>query len=220
MAKQQEQPTDQELREGMNEIVTGRRLFSTKKFGKVSVRFPSTEEQRLADWEYSLAMTRGLRDGLMTNAKLESVLEESGIWGQKEKDKLMKIDEDINVELVYLSKLKTEKTQEPVQIKINGLKQERMTLLTERQKFMNISVEAKSEETRISYLTYSCTENAETQERIWATYKDFMAEKNSEDMGIIVMQFLTFINGLSPNLFELLHEEAQTPEESGEQGGE
>jgi hypothetical protein len=219
MAKK-EQVAEQELREGMTEIVTGRRLFSTKTFGKVSVRFPSTEEQRLADWEYSLALTKGLKEGLMTNKELEAILEERGVWGQKEKDRLIKIDEDINAELVYLSKLKSDKATEPVHVKINGLKQERMNLLAERQKFMNVTTEAKAEESRISYLTYCCTENAETEERIWKTYKDFMNEKNNEDMGVIVMQFLTFINGLSPNLFELLQGEVETPVESGEQSGE
>lgn len=211
---------EKELREAMNEIVTGTRVFKTGKYGLVQVRFPTTEEQRLADFEYSLTMTKALRSGLMTNNEIEKMLKAREIWGEKEEEKAKEIDEKINAEVMYLSKLKTAEKQKPVQNRINTLKQERLDLLSEKQKFFNISAETKADEARISYLTYCCTENAKTQDPLWKNYDEFKNEHNGEDLSQIIIQFLTFINGISPNLLELSQEEEEPQEESGEQSGE
>lgn len=213
-------PEEKELREGMNEIVTGTRQFKTKKYGLLQVRFPTVEEQRLADWEYSIAFNEGLKKGLMTNKEIEKMLEERDIWGEKENQKIEEIDKEIDAELTYLTKLKSEEKKKPVFEKINILRQQKLSLFAEKNKFFNISADSKAEEARLTYLTYKCTEKAETGERVWKTFDDFKKEQNSDDLTQIITQYLTFINGLPPNLLELSLGEEEKQEKSGEQDGE
>lgn len=196
-ATKKQEMTEQEAREKMTEIKTGRRVFDTKKYGLLQIRFPKVEENRLADWEYSKVFQQAIKDGIPINKQMTKQIEELGLWTKEDDEKVDSLNEEIQKQIVVMSKMTDgSKAMEQVQDKINELRQQIFTLQQQKQHFYNNTAEAKAEEAKMSYLIYKCTENADTNKPVWEKYDDFKNEEDQEVVSVIVYQFLTFINGL------------------------
>lgn len=198
MAKKNEskEMTNKEKRESMVEVQTGKRTFDNEKYGVLQIRFPKVEENRLADWEYSKVFMQACNDDIPTNREIEELIKRKSLWTEKDDKKIADLNEAINKQLVLLSKMETEKHKQPIQDKINEHRQEIFNLQQERQKYFNHTAESKADEAKMSFLIHKCTEFADTEKPVWATYGDFKNEEDQLTVNQIVMQFLTFINGL------------------------
>lgn len=195
--KQKKEYTDQESREQMTEIKTGRRVFDTKKYGLLQIRFPKVEENRLADWEYSKVFQQAIMDDIPTNKEMTKLIERKGLWSKEDDDKIESLNEEIQKQVTVLSKMSEgSKNMDKVQEKINELRQEIFQMQQERQRWYNNTAESKAEESKMSFLIYKCTEFADSGKNVWAKYEDFKGEEDQESVNTIVYQFITFINGL------------------------
>lgn len=194
---------EQESRELMTEIKTGRRVFDTDKYGLVQIRFPRVEENRLADWEYSKVLMQAIKDGIPTNKQMGKVIEDLGLWGKEEEEKIETLSEEIEKQVTILSKMSEgSKNADKVQDKIAELRQQIFELQQERQRLYNNTAESKADESKMSFLIYKCSEFAETGKSVWKTYDDFKAEDDQTAVNTIVYQFLTFINGLPSDFLQ------------------
>jgi chorismate mutase len=188
--------TNKEKREKMVEVQTGKRVFDTEKYGLLQIRFPLVEENRLADWEYSKVFHQAIMDEIPTNKEVEAMIKKRNLWTEEDEEKIADLRSKIDVQLVLLSKMETEKNMKPIQDKIDELRQEIFQLQQERQKFFNNTAEAKADEAKMSFLISRVTEYADTGKKVWEKYNDFKDEPDQATVNDIVMQFLTFINGL------------------------
>lgn len=202
MAEKKKEVTEQEARELMTEVKTGRRVFRTNK-GLVQIRFPRVEENRLADWEYSKVFNEAILDKIPTNKEMTKIIETRGLWTQEDDDKINALSEEIQKQITVLSKMtEGSKNAEKAQEKIAELRQQIFSLQQERQKYFLQTAEAKADEAKMSFLLYKCSELAETGEPLWKKYDDFKNEEDQEVVNTIVYQFLTFINGLPQDFLQ------------------
>lgn len=209
---------EKEQREAMTEIKTGRRVFETPQ-GLMQVRFPKTEENRLADWEYTRVLTQAIKDGIMTNKQMDKFIKENELWTDEDKAEVERLNDEINKQIVILSKMgENSKNAAKVEEKINQLRQDLFNKQQERQRLFNNTAEAKADEAKMSFLIYKCTEDADTGKALWATYDDFKNEEDQETVNVIVYQFLTFINGLPADF--LSYPSARTGETEDEEADE
>ena len=193
--KESKEMSNKEKREKMTEVQTGKRVFETKK-GLVQIRFPGVEENRLADWEYSKVFHQAQMDDIPTNREMDEMIKRKKLWTKKDDEKIDKLREEINKQLTILSKMETEKNIEPVERKINEIREEMFAMQQQKQRYYNNTAEAKADEAKMSFLVHQCTEYAETGKRVWETYKDYKDERDQQTVNAIIYQFLTFINGL------------------------
>ncbi len=195
--KDKKEYTDQESREQMTEIKTGRRVFDTKRYGLLQIRFPKVEENRLADWEYSKIFQQAIMDDIPTNKEMAKTIERKGLWSKEDDDKVDSLQDEIQKQVTVLSKMADgSKNMDKVQDKINELRQEIFKMQQERQRWYNNTAESKAEEAKMSFLIYKCTEFADGGKNVWSKYEDFKNEEDQEAVNTIVYQFITFINGL------------------------
>jgi hypothetical protein len=211
--KESQEMSNKEKREKMTEVQTGKRVFDSEKYGLLQIRYPKVEENRLADWEYSKVFQQAVMDDIPTNREMEELIKKKKLWTKKDDEKIDKLREDIEKQLVMLSKMATEKNMFPIEQKINELRDEVFGLQQEKQKYYNNTAEAKADEAKMSFLIHKCTEHADSGKPVWATYADFKNEEDQTTVNIIVYQFLTFINGLPADfLVEPSEEEGETDE--------
>jgi hypothetical protein len=202
MAKAKKVYEEQESREQMTEIKTGRRVFDTKK-GLIQIRFPKVEENRLADWEYSKVLHQAIKDEIPTNKQMTKMIDELGLWGKEDEDKIAKLQEEIQKQITILDKMaEGSKNADSVEEKIAELRQQIIVLQQERQRLYNNTAESKADEAKMSFLIYKCTEVADTGKPLWASYDAFKNEGDQETVNMIVYQFLTFINGLPADFLQ------------------
>jgi chorismate mutase len=205
--------SNKEKREKMVEVQTGKRVFDTEKYGLVQIRFPKVEENRLADWEYSKVFMQACKDSIPTNREMEEFIKKHNLWTKSDEDRISEIREEINKQLVILSKMDTAKNIEMIENKINELRDELFGLQQERQRYFNNTAEAKADEAKMSFLIFKCTEHADKEKPVWKTYEDFKDEEDQMTVNAIVYQFLTFINGLPADfLADPSDEEGETDE--------
>jgi hypothetical protein len=194
--KESQEMTNKEKREKMTEVQTGRRVFDSEKYGLLQIRYPKVEENRLADWEYSKVFNQACMDDIPTNREMEELIKKKKLWTSKDDERIEKIKEDIEKQLVLLSKMESEKAIAPIESKINALRDEMFGLQQEKQRYFNNTAEAKADEAKMSFLIHKCTEYADNNKPVWEKYTDFKNEEDQNTVNLIVYQFLTFINGL------------------------
>lgn len=206
--------TNKEKREKMTEVQTGRRVFDSEKYGLLQIRYPKVEENRLADWEYSKVFNQACMDDIPTNREMDELIKKKKLWTSKDDERISKIQEDIEKQLVLLSKMESAKAIAPIESKINALRDEMFGLQQEKQRYFNNTAEAKADEAKMSFLIHKCTEFADTSKPVWVTYADFKNEEDQTTVNLIVYQFLTFINGLPADfLIDPSETEGETVEE-------
>lgn len=210
--KAKKEYTEQEASELMTEVKTGRRVFETEQ-GLIQIRFPKVDENRLADWEYSKVFQQALKDGIPTNKQMQKQIEEYGMWTKEDDDKIAKLREEIEKQIVVMSKMaEGSKNMEKAQEKVNELRDELIEVQTEKQRYFQNTAEAKADEAKMSFLIFKCTEDANTGKPFWSSYDAFKNEEDQGTVNTIAYQFITFINGLSSDFLQVAP--AKTDEET------
>lgn len=216
--KKQQEQTEQEARELVTEIKTGRRVFETEKFGLVQIRFPKVEENRLADWEYTKVFQQAIKDGIPTNKQMTKQIEELELWTKEDDEKIKSINDEVQKQIAVLDKMSEgSKNFEAVADKIAELRNDALAIQTEKQRLFNNTAESKADEAKMTFLIYKCAEFADSNEPIWVKYEDLKNEEDQGTVNIIVYQFLTFINGLPADFLSLPSTGKGTVEEEEEE---
>lgn len=217
MAKEFE---SKELNESVEETKSGERIFDADGFGKVSVRFPNYKEKQLAEIEYSKKFTELIDTNLKTRAEMEEVLKKRGIWTEKEEAKVDRLQKELVDAFEKVAKAKSEKARQKALESVNELKREIGQTQNARDTYMNQTVESKAEDVRMGYLVASVATYAETGEKVWKTFDDFINEKNESGLYDIALEFMNFINGLPSSFLEQSPAATEQQEENGGHDGE
>jgi len=195
------------------------RKVQTEKFGEVVLRFPTPEETRRADWQYSKIFNEAILDGIPTQKQMEDLLREKGIWTNKDDKELDCLKAELDNTHAQLSEKKNgRKKSKELKLKISKIRQELIEKQSQKQRYLSNTVEMKADEARLNYLIHTCVET-EAGEKIWNTYSDFQNERDHESTTKIIYEFLTFINNidlekLAADMFENETEEEIKKEES------
>lgn len=214
-SEKSEELINKEKRDKMVEVQTGKRVFDSEKYGLLQIRYPKVEENRLADWQYSKVFQQAIVDDIPTNREMDYMIKKRNLWTDADEEKIEKIKDEIQKQIVLLSKMETEKNSFPVKMEIDRLRSELFGIQQEKQRYYNNTAEAKAEEAKLSYLIYACTEKADTNKRLWKKYEDFQNEEDQNIVNEITYQFMTFINGLPADFLDSPTVDEDESEEEG-----
>lgn len=214
-SEKSEELINKEKRDKMVEVQTGKRVFDSEKYGLLQIRYPKVEENRLADWQYSKVFQQAIVDDIPTNREMDYMIKKRNLWTEADEEKIEKIKDEIQKQIVLLSKMETEKNSFPVKMEIDRLRSELFGIQQEKQRYYNNTAEAKAEEAKLSYLIYACTEKADTSKRLWKKYEDFQNEEDQNVVNEITYQFMTFINGLPADFLDSPTVDEDESEEEG-----
>jgi hypothetical protein len=215
MGEAKNKEREKQLNDALQETITGYKVFEVEDFGTVKVRHPSIEEGHMADYYYTKAYNKALMDDIPINEEMEKIIRKRGLWTEEDDKKLKELEEKIGSVMTAISKVKGEKAKEPFYKELNELQNERIALRNRYNSHFNYTVESIAEQQRVSYLTWACTYNTETNERLWPTYEDFKKETNQKAVADIAFNLLSFLMGLDD---KILSEPLQELEEGP--GGE
>lgn len=171
-------------------------------------RFPSSGEENEANWAYSRAFNKALKEGLPTQNEMLEILRERGLWNSEKEKELDDARKEIQKLESLLAKKDLKDTSKSTRKLVSKLLAKRayvFALNAEYQEYMNQTVEAKADEARIAVLVSYCTETKDG-ERVWESVDDYLADRNGELVGAATYQFLTMVSGIAANYLENLTE--------------
>lgn len=202
---------EKQLKEAYEQTVSGSKIFKCEPFGTVKVEFPGIKESQMADFKYRVAFNEAIRQGIPTSKSMLKWLEKEGIW-TKEDDQVI---EDIQKEIKNFRKA-IEKVGEdtdsakPYREKISELVKRIDDLREVRNSYLQNTAEAIADEARITYLTYVCSSNAETGEKLWDSFEDFQNDRRQQAISKITYQMMLLLMGIDESLLaDLPQEEAE-----------
>ena len=205
MAQEVEKEETEFVNKLVQETIAGYRLFNAPDVGDLKVRFPNNDEVRLAELRYSKAFTEALKEGLLTYKEMETLLQERGIWTEKEDQKVRDLEKTISLLETTLAEKKvddkTKKVKEIAQ-KLSDIRAELITISMERQMYLANTAESKADESRTSFLVYKCVSYAENNAPLWANEAEFLNENRSDLLVKCTTEVLTFMSGLSSTFME------------------
>lgn len=167
---------------------------------KAFIRYPTIEENRLADIEYSKAYHQFLKQDLPLALELENLLKSRGIFSTLN-DKIQAATDHLQKSMI---ELKEETQADKREVLLAQYKVAKVNLLesnTERNKYLTNSVENKAEESKTVFLISRVTQK-EDGSLYWASLEELKNESNIKFVQMIVYRFVMMVNDLSENFLD------------------
>ena len=175
---------------------------------KYRSRFPVSQEDNDANWAYSKAFNRGLKEDLPTSSEMDKMLRSRGLWSDDDEKELQDWREEIERIEASVAKKELDDRSKPTVKLIERLMELRGSLMVKSgtyREYMNQTVEAKADEARLSLLVANCTETSDGK-KVWDSPGDFMNDKRKGLVNTATYEYITFVSGMSENYLEDLTE--------------
>ena len=177
---------------------------------ELGIIVPSQKVLQEAAFQYSKAFSKGLREGLLTNAEAEKIVKERGLWGAEKLKEIAEIEEEIDLKERILVDKEKEKLSDNVALEIAyelaTLRDKKFNLQRPIQSIYNNTAESRAEEIRIEFLTSNCIINPKDNKIFFKNHDDFLDMADGPAARESVYQLMTFMNGLDANFLEKLPE--------------
>lgn len=164
---------------------------------KFSVRKPTNKEIEESDVEYSKAFFKALKSGLPTRMVLGNVLNQSGSWTQENDNEIDELERQISLLLTKDAKGKEKKK---VEEKVSELEEKANNLRRMRNSYFSHCAEAVASDAQRDFLVSCTTEYAESGERVWDGYDDFLNEEDGAILFRATYEYLMFSNNVPSNI--------------------
>jgi predicted ATPase len=217
-----ETAAQKELQETYNEAVAGERVFDTKAFGRLRLRFPNNQERLNGELEYSKKFTELLDTNLKTRREMDALLKDRGIWTEKEDLELERLRSELEVAFEALVKAKNEKAKDAASKRALDIQKQLTALQASRMQYLENTVEVKSDEHKNAYLiSCVCTKvdpdtGQDTGERLWPTFEAYVNEQSTSGVIEVWYHWISFSSGLTNAFLGLLPTDGEEPDKSGE----
>lgn len=191
---------------------------------KLFVVFPTIEENRLADIEYSKTYNQCIKEGLPFVSELEKTLKDRGIFGQEQEQKFREIQSKLEDLIPRLQTERDAERRSRLSAEYKAVKLELYHLNTERSRHLIHSVETKCDEAKIAFLVCRSTQN-EDGSLYWKTMEEFKNETDQSLVQSAAYNFLSLVNNLSDNFFDevpeliAIEEAVEKPAEEAKETG-
>ena len=165
----------------------------------VNLRLPGLVENQKADWEYSKAFNKAIREGIAPREILLADLRENGTWTEEDEIKTDGFNEQMGLLLIDTQEAADSGDNEKFEkckAELSTLRSEYFAHLQKLSIFLSHSAEEKANEVRILYLVYACSENADGKS-FWKSYKEFENDRRPKVVSTVVYNFMLLLNGMS-----------------------
>ena len=188
---------------------------------KFSVRKPTNKEIEDSDVEYSKAFFKALKNGLPTRMLLGNILNSTGSWTNSNDNEIEELERQASL---LLTKTVKGKEKQRIDEKVKELEEKANELRRIRNSYFSHCAESVAADAQRDYLVSCTTTYAESGERVWATYEDFINEEDGAILFRATYEYLMFSNGVPsniPNVEEFKPEDGaeEKPDENKEENG-
>jgi hypothetical protein len=196
--------TFEQLQKSIEEICAGEKLVHvTQSISTIPMyvvfKHPTRKIVRLADIHIDKIMRRAKSDGFMTEAEMDIFMREKGIWTDDDDLKVESIHKLIDLRKKKLDDPEIEDANKPyIQEAVVKLEQELYDAELKRERMMSNTSERVARQEKYDYLTWACSYNPETDERIWDSYINYLTyckEVDAVIKGSLLNEFLKFLVG-------------------------
>ena len=162
-------------------------------------RYPNIETRMMSRRIYSLEYQRALDEGMVTNEKMSQLIEERNLVTQAEREKVKKIELQLEAQRKVLSMTtKVKARQDRVKEIIKDLEKQRNEIIAKERSKYSMTAETRAEESRILYLCGASTYFLEgnTDRLYWPNNESFVNEKDYDFRQKVLAKFITFYSGI------------------------
>lgn len=174
---------------------------------KVLVKKPTKKELNDSQIVYNKAMREALENKAFLRAKLNSYLEEQGIWDKDKEAKYQKFISDINSKEMILKKggipLKKAKG---IALDLKRLRDDFRNLISERTAYDGNTAEGVADNARFDYLVSVCVLDPNTQKPVFKDVDDYTSKSSDTWAVKAASELANFIYGLDPEYENNLEE--------------
>lgn len=198
------------------ELKSNKRILKVKNFRdqeecEIHIFRPTVDEDSQAAYVYSKVFNKYLSDpDFKTNSEMEKVLEDRGIYGQPQKDRLDRIRDDMNAVAIEICSIRDDDDYKEKVVSLRkqwvDLRNEAQEISILRQSFMGNTVESKAEEERNQVRLSLCVKFADGT-RVWPDISDLKNEKDMGNLSFIITEAMTFWAGLNTEIIHALPDE-------------
>ena len=172
----------------------------------VYVVSPSPSINREAQMQYNTAFKEAIQSGALLKQKLQTVMEEQGVWSeskQKRYDEIlegvMKREKDIGKGGIKLLKAKT------LALEIRDLRVEFRDLIAEKNSMDANTAEGQADNARFGYLGYACLVDEENK-RLFKSYDHYIENENEPYLVQAARELAQLLYGLDADYEQNLPE--------------
>jgi len=195
------------------ELTKGYRVVDVPPYGELHIHKPTIDDDYAADLAYAKEVSRLMDNDpdIPTTEEMELKLEKRGAWTKVDEETLSDLRGEV-VEIqtkIVLAKMEYKSSSKlDVKTKISELTKEyekiRLVFLKKqatRSRFMSLTLEGRADEKRLIVKMSHCVKYPNGK-RVWKTPEDLKKEKDSEPVGRLVFEFITFTQGVDPRVLE------------------
>jgi hypothetical protein len=183
---------------------------------KFSVRKATNKEIEASDVEYSKAFFKALKNGLPTRMVLGNLLNSTGSWTRDNDNEIEELERQIS--LLFTKNVKGKEKQK-VDEKIKELEEKANELRRMRNSYFSHCAEAVASDAQRDFLVACTTEYAESGERVWGSYEDFINEEDGSALFRSTYEYLMFSNDVPSNIPNVEDEEKNIGDKGGAKEG-
>lgn len=175
----------EELQTAIDEIVSGERWTEVESTdGPVDIffRYPDRKITRKSDLVMRKAEKRASDNYIMTEQQMLEHITKIGVWTEADEKKaeavrfqLEKVQEKLNLGDELEKHIKAHYLT-----KVDQLKEELFTVEYKKEVALANTAERKAQHEKFDFLIWACSYDPETEERVWTTYRDYLATTDKD----------------------------------------
>lgn len=194
-----------EIKEAEAAIIKGFKKFEYPKLGVVYVRFPTLKEDSEISEYYSTIYYKLLKNtDLPTQKKLTQLLEEKGLWTEKDDEKLESLQnlftsKTVSIEEIKLKKRKSDEDKanlEQLIIERNTLYDNFVELLVQKNTLLDNCLEKKTEQEVIYFKLIKCVYNIDNTPK-WNTLEELMNSSSEYEFDRLIVDSVNLWRGVA-----------------------
>lgn len=144
--------------------------------------------------EYNVKFAQALREGGLTRAEAEDIIEKRKLWSNKHEEKLQNYRKVIRDNEVALIKCKDAIKGKEIAITINKLRDEMSKLIGNRNEILNRTCEAYAEGAQNQYLLVRCILRPDDRQPYFESVEAFKVLENSQLIIDALAELLLFLH--------------------------
>ena len=191
--------TYEEVENNLLKIFTGIEYISVnKKF--LILKQPTNKIKQLANLEYQAVYEKAIKCGMLSKEELQKVIDKRNLFTQDDKNKIKKLQGQLDAQGVLLSKTtRIKANQDRILGVIKRLKGEILKIEAKGRSAMMLSAENKAEEGRTFNVCSKCVYK-EDGALYWSSYKDALNETDLEFKDSVLLKFIMFYGGVRTSI--------------------
>ena len=166
----------------------------------IMFKYPNNITKQRANLIYEQSYNDAVNNGILPQKDLEELIDKRNIITTAEKKFLKKLKDQLEAQMVLLSKTtRVKANQERIKSIITKIRRDIFEIESKKNSKLMMSAENKAEEEKTVFMASRCTYK-EDESLFWATYDEIKNDTKIDLRDKILLKFLRFYSGLSSSI--------------------